>query len=300
MSAQATLRLSGDDLPPGVEITVDPFLNILSHAITPTDMWALASRIRQHLSDPKIAGIVVTHGTVVMEESAFLCDLLLTPGKPVLFTGAMLPALSNGEDGQRNLRDALMVAMSADAADLGVLVCMDGEVHLARHVRKMHSSALNAFQSPGFGPIGVVDGKFILNAKPARCGLHFDPPALELNVDLLSVASGMDDRFVRCSMQRGARGLVVEGFPGRGAVTPAIAAALPDAIAQGIAVILATRSPSASVAPSSGGLAGSATLSRRGVIMGGRLSGPKLRLLLMVSLGTTADLARIAEIVARF
>jgi L-asparaginase len=123
---------------------------------------------------------------------------------------------------------------------------------------------------------------------------------LELNVDLISVVSGMDDRFVRCSMQSGARGIVLEGFPGRGAATPAIAAVLPEAIAQGVIVVLATRSLGAAVAPSSGGLAGSATLERLGVIMGGRLSGPKLRLLLMAALGQGGERAGIAEVIEQF
>lgn len=301
-------ELTGDEvrqlLPEGefsnIDITVDNFSRILSQAMTPTDMWRLADRVRRHLSDSRVRGVVVTHGTVVMEESAFLCDLLLAESKPVVFTGAMIPVNEPSSDGPKNLANSLRVVLSPDAHALGVVVCMNGYVHAARWVRKLHASSVEAFQSANGGVLGYVDELFHCQRRLPTRKTVLQPEALELRVDLISLASGMDDRFIACSEDQGARGIVIEGLPGKGAVTPPIAAALPRILEKGIVVVLATRSPFGSVRPSSGGAGGSYTLNEMGVLMGGSLSGPKIRLLLMAALGDRKGRDQIAHLIAQF
>ncbi len=281
-------------------LAIDDFSNILSQSMRPEDMLRLAQRVRAHLEAPEVQGVVVTHGTVVMEETAFLCDLLTPLGKPVVFTGAMLPINVPGSDGKRNLADALRVAMAPDAWRRGVMVCMNGEVHAARTVRKLHASALDAFGSPDVGPLAVVGDELRWRRAPHAGRSVLATETLQLSVDFVSLVSGMDDGFLQYARRRGARGLVIEGLPGMGAVTPRVAAALPGLLRDGIEIVLASRSPGGAVRPSSGGAGGSFTLHGMGVHMGGALSGPKIRLLLMAALGAGLDTARIAGLLAEF
>src|SRR5205814_5488588 len=103
-------------------------------------------------ADERVAGVVVPHGSATLEETAFFVDLVIEVGKPVVFTGALLTPAMVGFDGGRNLFDALTVAAAPDAAGLGALVVLNGEIHSALDVAKLHANALNAFQSE-FGPL---------------------------------------------------------------------------------------------------------------------------------------------------
>lgn len=302
MSGEEVRALLPEQEFPNVDIEVDNFSSILSQAMTPMDMLRLSKRIRQHVSNPNVKGVVITHGTVVMEESAFLCDLLLAQPKPVVFTGAMIPVNQSATDGPRNLANAIRLVLSPDAQTLGVVVCMNGEVHAARWVRKLHASAPSSFQSPNGRVLGHVDKVFHRQGRPPvrESGLHLQPEALEPKVDLISLASGMDDRFIACAEALDTKGIVIEGLPGMGAVTPLVAAALPRLLKKGIIVVLASRSPMGSVRPSSGGSGGSYTLNEMGVLMGGSLSGPKIRLLLMAALGEGYSCDQIANLITQF
>jgi L-asparaginase len=285
---------------PDVEIEVDDFSNILSQAMTPANMLDLAYCVKRHLADPDVRGVVVTHGTVVMEESAFLCDLIQPPGKPVVFTGAMIPVNDPATDGLRNLANSIHVSVSSKASGLGTMVCMNGDVHAARWVRKLHTGATTSFGSPNGGLLGHVDGQFVRSSQLLAPRRALRPKRLQTNVDLISMVSGMDDRFLVCSKNQGAKGIVIEGLPGKGAVPPLVAAALPDILRDGIIVVLASRSPSGKVLPSSGGSGGSYTLAKMGVLMGGELSGPKLRLLLMAALGQGMSSDQIKDLVLEY
>lgn len=284
----------------GIDIEVDNFSSILSQAMTPADMLRLSERVRHHVSDPGVRAVVVTHGTVVMEESAFLCDLLLSQPKPVIFTGAMIPVNQPDTDGPKNLENSMRLALSPDAGALGVVVCMNGEVHAARWVRKLHASSPDSFHSPNGAVLGRVNQVFSRESRLPPRGTAFQTDALEPKVDLISLASGMDDRFVACAEALDTKALVIEGLPGMGAVTPLVAAALPRLLAKGVIVVLASRSPFGSVRPSSGGSGGSYTLNEMGVLMGGSLSAHKIRLLLMAALAQGLNRDQIAALIAEF
>lgn len=270
----------------GIDVVVDNFSSILSQAMAPADMLRLARRVQAHLADEAVTGVVVTHGTVVMEESAFLCDAVTVPGKPVVFTGAMLPLNVPGSDGLHNLADAIQLACSPQAVGLGAVICMNGAVHAARWARKLKTGAPDAFMSANGFILGqrTDAGIWSLAAPPPRAWT-LNPHTLEENVAFLSLVSGSDARLVNHAVREGAKGLVLEGLPGLGAVTPPVAAALPGILDSGVLVALASRSPFGGVRPSSGGSGGSYTLWKMGVLMGGTLSGPKIRLLMMAALG---------------
>src|SRR5207245_6410831 len=136
-------------------VTIEDVTRIGSSRMTPDIQFRLATRINELFGrDPQLAGIVVTHGTDTLEETAFLVDLLVRDDRPVVFAAAQRPPRESDSDGPRNLLNAFRIAASSGARGAGTLVTLNDEIHSARHVRKTHAVALDAFQSPGAGPVG--------------------------------------------------------------------------------------------------------------------------------------------------
>ena len=268
------------------------FCLLSSWNLSPDTMAALATVVRDLQIDADTTGIVVTHGTDTMEETAFALDLLLDGPVPVVLTGAMRDASSTGPDGPRNLVSAARVATAPAARDHGVLVVMNDEIHAARHVAKVHTTALNAFASPGIGPAGSVDGEDVC--------LHWRPrqtPKLPLarpnpHVYLVKMAAGMDDRLLRALFDAKCSGIVIEGS-GSGNVCGDWEAAIRDLIEAGIPVVLTSRCGSGRITPTYGAPGGGRRLRDLGVIPGEALSGPKARLALMFALGAGFDEAKV-------
>ena len=274
------------ELAPVAEVSVEDYVTIGSSRMTPELQFGLARRVNAlFASDPGLAGIVITHGTDSLEETAFLVDLLVPLGRPVVFAAAQRPPRMTDSDGPRNLLNAVRIAASPDARDLGVLVTLNDEVHAARDVRKTHAIALDAFKSPWLGPIGYVDaGRFRLARRPAR-HLTLSPPRVEPKVDLLTLVAGSDGHLVRASAASGAQGLVVEVF-GRGNVPPAVMEAVREAREKGVVVVFTTRTR--------GGRVEIGDDARKlGVVGGEDLDGLKARMLLVAALGQTSDLSTI-------
>ena len=167
------LRLLGEPatLPP---IDVVEFARIPGCEMTPAKMTELANVLRAELARDDRCGAVVTHGTDTIEESAFVCDLTVPRGKPVVFTGSLRTASDLSWDGPRNLLDALRVAASPSAHGLGTLLVMNEEIHAARFVTKSNGIVLGAFQSPACGPLGRI-----YNGAP-RFSTRLVPPARRL------------------------------------------------------------------------------------------------------------------------
>ena len=279
------------------DVRVTEFSLTSSWNVTPAMMRDLARTIRGLQSDPGCAGVVVTHGTDTMEESALAIDLMVDGAAPVVFTGAMRNASLPGPDGPRNLVSAVRVAAAGAARGLGTLVVMNDEIHAARHVVKTHSSAPSAFGSPGAGPMGIVDGGGVwLRWRPARV------PALpvatpETRVHLFVAATGTDPLPLSAALSARAKGVVVAGT-GSGNVYEGWESAIGDLIAAGIPVVLVTRCVGGRVSPTYGGPGGGRGLWDRGVIPGGDLTGPKARVALMFALGAGLDLSALRQFFA--
>src|SRR5262245_44691438 len=210
--AELVEMLAWPEAPP---LELDDFVRVPSFDMHGDLALTLVRRVNEHAARPDVTGVVVAHGTDTMEETVYLVDRLLGSDAPVVLTGAQRGADEPDTDGPRNLRDAIRVAMSSDAVGLGALVCFGGEVHAAREARKVDTIAVRAFASPGYGPLGLVDGEVVaLRRRPSR------PPALPFPehlapVDLIRLHAGSDARFVRASVESGAAAIVLEGT-GRG------------------------------------------------------------------------------------
>lgn len=255
-----------------------------SPSMTPDLMFRLAGDVRAMLARPDIAGAVVTHGTDVMEETAFMLDLLLETPKPVVVTGSMRSYDEAGYDGLRNLVSAARACLLPLPPASGVVLLMTDKLFAAREATKVHSMGVDAFDAPGAGPLGTcVAGGIQLFRLPVA---HRPLPArhIESRVELVSLAPGMDGKFLACAREAGARGIVVEGF-GAGNVPPGVLPEIERAVAAGIPVVLTSRCIEGGVWPVYGYSGGANQLRELGVLLGGNLRGQKARILLMVAIG---------------
>ena len=273
----------GTRAPSGVLVEVQQFCNIGSFAMELDTAFRLAKLIDAVLADENVDGAVVTHGTDTMEESAFLADLVVRSSKPIVFTGAQRANDEPDGDGLRNLADAMRVAASPAAHELGAVIVFDSEIHAARDATKTHSSRLGTFASAEHGKLGEVDDEVVRISRRPPVREILAGKDLEPGVDLVRLALGVDGRFIRHAVATGSRGVVVEAF-GRGNATPAVVEAVREASSCGVAVVACSRCPQGRVLPIYGG-GGGVDLAAAGAIFCGDLSGIKARLLLAVLLG---------------
>lgn len=271
-----------------IQIRTLDFAKLPGPHVTPEIMWDLANVVRRHLKDPAITGVVVTHGTDTLEETAYFLDLCLNADKPVVVTGAMRAASELGFDGPVNLRDSIQVASSDAARGLGVLVCMQKQILAAAEATKTHTEEPGTFQSPNFGPLGIVDtGKVLFYRHPIlRQHLPVQEPGAR--VDLFKLYAGADDRFLRHAVDMGADGLVIEAL-GRGNVPPAVIPGIEYAIGHGLPVVITSRSLRGRVLDTYGYEGAGKRLRQLGVIFSDYQNSHKARIKLMLVLGTTRD-----------
>jgi L-asparaginase len=282
--AELVETLGWPDAPP---LELDDFVSVPSFDVHGELALSLARRVVGHAARPGTRGVVVPHGTDTMEESVYLVDLLSDSDTPVVFTGAQRGADEPDADGPRNLRAAIRLAASEDARGLGALVVFAGEIHSARDVRKVHTSAVRAFDSPGYGPIGHVDGDVVsLRRSPLRAAALPLPERLA-KVDLHRLYAGSDGRFVRHSLATGAEALVLEGT-GRGNANEEVVEAVREASAQDTPVVVCSRCVTGRVEPVYG-RGGGRDLEEAGALFAGDLAGPKVRVLLQIALAGGLD-----------
>jgi L-asparaginase len=278
--------LAWPDAPP---LELDDALRVSGWDLHGDVALTLLRRVLAHLERDDVAGVVVTQGTDTIEETSYLIDRLVPSGKPVVVTGAQLAADEPDTDGPRNIRDAIRVAGDGCAFGHGVLVAFAGRIHAARDVQKVHTSAADPFDSPGYGAIGGIDGGAVRVARrPARRPpLARVPDALAARVDLLRLYTGSDDRLVRAAIDAGAAAVVLEGT-GRGNANEVVLAAVADAVEAGVLVAVCSRCLAGRVEPIYG-RGGGRDLADAGAVFAGDLAGPKARVLLQLALSAGID-----------
>lgn len=285
--------------PQDVAVTLHPvpWSDKPSPHMTPNDMFALAKEVEEALASPSVQGAVILHGTDTLAETAYMCDLVIESDKPVTLTGSMRYYSESGYDGIRNLINAVRACMLPLPSGTGACVLMTDRLFTARDAVKVNSLNVDAFESREAGIVGYVAGESVILAGCPLApvpGRKFQPESLENNVALLSVYTGMDRSLIDHARSIGMKGIVIEAF-GAGNVPPAIVPALEEAMADGIPVVLATRCIEGGVWPIYGYPGGGAELQDKGVILCGRLGGPKARIRLMCALGLTRDMDEIKD-----
>lgn len=274
------------------QIESHTFSALPSPQVTPKMMLELSKFIGEFVAREDIDGVVVTHGTDTLEETAYLVDLTLNTNKPVVFTGSMRSGSELGYDGPSNLAASICTAISDEAKGRGVLVCFNGDLNCASEVTKANSMALNAFRTPNFGPIGMVDNNKVLFYRNSINKEGVAIEAIESRVALIKCAAGMDSRYIDFCIDQGDKGIVLEAM-GRGNIPPQMVKGVKRAIEKGIPVVVVSRCFEGRVFESYGYEGGGKQLRNLGVIFGDTLPGQKARIKLMVALSATKDIERI-------
>jgi L-asparaginase len=265
--------------------------------MTTERQWALRSRIAELVARDDVDGVVLTHGTDTLEETAYLVARSVPAAKPVVITGAMRASSDLGWDGPANLLDAVRVAASPAARGYGVLVVMGGRIFSGLDVTKAHTHMLDAFESPGVGPVGVVDdGRVIFRrALPAVPAL-LAPDRLAGPVDVVAAYAGADARLLDAARLDGV-GVVIAAL-GRGNVPLAMVEGIERWLAEGKPVVISSRSQRGRVGPTYGYPGGGRRLQELGALMAGGRRPWQARIDLMLALGAGLDVAGLAELFA--
>ena len=265
-----------------------------SNAINAQDLCTIADRCEACLAAPETEGIVITHGTDTLEDTAwFLQQALGDCRRPVVVTGSQRALHETGSDAPRNLVDAIRVAGASESRGQGVLVVFDEEIHSAALVRKVSSYRLTGFGSPGYGPIGQIDGaalRYALRARPA------DPvPRGEVmpRVDILTAAIG-GTCLIDAAIADGARGLVIDGL-GRGQVPPDWVPAIERASTAGIPIAVTSSTGSGPVRTVYEYVGSLESIIAVGALPAGALTARQARIVMMMLLSTGESRAGLAN-----
>jgi L-asparaginase len=267
------------------DVTPVDFGLMSSWDLTPAAMLHIAQRVDDLLAEHD--GVVVTHGTDTLEETAALLSFAVRRPGAVVVTGAMRAADEPGSDGAANLRAALAVAAAPEAAGRGALVVFGDEAHLATRVTKQHSAGLLAFGSPGTGPVGLVHDGRVSFLAPPQPPTRYDVAHADADVPLLVATPGAPARLVETALT-GADGLVVAGV-GLGHLPSSWMPLLGDAVARGVPVVRATRTPAGPVGGRYAGAGGDVDAEERGLLSAGWRTPWAARIELICALGAGAD-----------
>ncbi|WP_026918938.1 asparaginase domain-containing protein [Gordonia shandongensis] len=246
-----------------------------SSAMTVRDQFAIVAAVADALADPGVDGVVVTHGTDTLEETAYLADVFAADPRPVVFTGAQYPADHPAADGPANIAAAVALAADPQSRDRGVLVALGGRVLRARGVFKVSTTDVVGFDTvhPDLPRPLVADA--LPEGHPAR-------------VDLLALYPGVSTGTIAAAVAQRAAGIVLSAT-GSGNTHPDITAEVNLAVQRGVSVVVSTRVPYGEVEPTYGGGGGGVDLARAGAVFSPWLRAPQARVALIALLSCGAD-----------
>lgn len=270
------------------EVSGEQIAAIDSKDMTQALQLRLAWRCNELLAFEGIDGVVITHGTDTLEETAYLLSLLTCTEKPIVLTGAMRPATSISADGPMNLLDAVRVAASDEARDRGVLVVSNNQIDGAHDVTKSHTMAVNTFQSPNGGSLGTIDDGAVKFSRQS-CFTHLKNSlqcSENMNqlpdVRILYGYVGDDGLLVEAAVKAGVRGIIYAGM-GNGSLPAPVEKKLAEAVKKGVAVVRSSRGYAGHVT------AAEASYAAAGIHCSGSLNPQKARILLQLALANAKD-----------
>lgn len=262
--------------------------------VTPKLMLQLSQKIKQLLAEKHYDGVIVTHGTDTLEETAYFLDLTINTEIPIVMIGSMKNSSEPDWDGPRNLIDAIHICLNDNSKNLGVLVCLNGEINAASEVTKIYSDSVESFKSLDFGSVGFVqNGRVIYNRLPHYLE-KIESDVIDDNVDMLTVYAGMNEKFFKFSADSGVSGIVVEAL-GVGNVPPPAFEGIKYAIEKGIPVVLTSRCPAGETDYIYSYPGAGKHLHDLGVIFADYINGQKARIKLIIVLGKTRDINQIRK-----
>ena len=270
------------------EVTSEDFISVGSGAIGPNEWLKLGQRCNELLAINDIDGVVITHGTATLEETAYFLQLTIKSRKPVVMTGAMRPPTALGTDADINLMDAIRVASSVEASGMGVLTILNNEIHSARDVHKSNTLRVETFRPNELGFLGYADsdGEVMFYRSPTRkhtwdTGFDVGNRKELPRVDIVYGYAGSDGLLVDAVRGQGSAGLVMTGF-GSGTFPPGMLDSGSEAVREGIPVVIASRS-------TAGRTVITPRVTNLGFIVADNLQPQKARILLMLGLTITDE-----------
>lgn len=247
-------------------------------------MNILKNRIETAVNQEGFDGIVITHGTDTLEETSYFLDLALQVNVPIAITGAMRSSNELGADGLINLQSAILVALSEESRDKGVLVVMNDEIHHAKFVTKTHTTNVATFQTPTFGPCGLVTKESVIFFQKLTAYERFPINTLtQSNVQLIKAYAGMDSFLLEQLAQARCDGVVIEAL-GAGNLPPSCLAGVESLLQANIPVVIVSRAFNGITQDVYDYLGGGKQLKQQGAMFTKGLSGQKARIKLMVLL----------------
>ncbi len=266
-----------------INLVTEEIFNLPSPHITPKEMLQLKERILEAEEHEQINGVVVTHGTDTLEETAYFLDLTLPSKTPVVITGAMRSSNELGSDGLYNFESAIRVAAADSALNKGVLVVMNDEIHSARFVTKTHTTNVATFRTPTFGPIGLVANKKVRFFQELIYQTTANIDHVVDGVFLVKAYAGMDGTQFELLNRDFTKGVVIEAL-GAGNLPPQTLPAIKDLLAKKIPIVLVSRCFNGVAEAVYNYEGGGVMLQKMGVIFCQGLNGPKARIKLLVGL----------------
>jgi L-asparaginase len=295
--------ISGEDLVSTVpeiakvaKIEVQNLSNVPSDYMDAERWIGLQKAVTEALARPEVAGVIVSHGTDTLEESAYFLDLTVASEKPVVLIGAQRNASERDFDGPRNLLNAARVCVTPEAKGKGAMITLNNQINAAREVTKSHTSDVETFKSGDYGFLGNADDDRVIFYRGPVRRQHVALKSEKLPyVEIVAMYGGADGTLVRAAANAGAKGIVIQAL-GWGNVNIPMYEAIRETIDKGIPVVISTRVPNGRVVPVYGFKGGGKTLKEVGAIFADNLSPQKARILLMLALQTTSSAAEIQKL----
>ncbi len=279
------------------EMSGEQVANIGSQTMNHEVWLKLAARVNEVLKSEDVDGVVITHGTDTMEETAYFLSLVVKSEKPVVLVGSMRPATAISADGPINLYNAVALAGSREAKGRGPLVVLNDTIHYAREAQKMHTTRMDTFASPNRGIAGMMNtGKAFFYSGITTC--HTTESEFSLDgltvanlprVDVIYSYANLGGDLIDAMVEKGVKGIVLAGV-GDGNTTDAALAALEKAAGKGVAVVRCSRTGSGVVDRNV-----EVNDDKLGFIAGMELNAQKARILLMLGLTKTSDIQKLQK-----
>lgn len=276
-------------------ILIHNFGNFPGPHMTPELMLKLSQTIQKFIGKKNIDGIIVTHGTDTLEETAYLLDLTIKTEKPIVVIGAMKTSTEPDWDGPKNLINAINICNNENSKNMGVLVCLNGEINAASEVTKTHTEDIETFHSLDFGALGFIEkGKVWFNRLPRKLE-KIETDKINSNVDIIKVYAGIKENIFKLIADTNIDGLVVEAL-GVGNVPPPAFEGIKYVLNKNIPVVLVSRCPAGETLDIYSYEGAGKWLKKSGVIFSDYLNGQKARIKLMLALGKGLKLKELHKI----
>ncbi|XJZ26067.1 asparaginase [Bacillota bacterium Lsc_1132] len=274
-------------LPENIEIITESVFQKPSIHITFNDLIVLKNKIETYFKDRDVSGVVVTHGTDTMEETAYFLDLTIRDSRPVIVTGSQRSPEDLGSDVYINLRHAIFSACADDLKGAGTVVVFNERIFAARYVKKEHASNIQGFNAFGFGYLGIIDNDEVhVFQKPIKREFYEIQSTIP-TVDIIKCYIDSDGKFIKAARESGVKGIILEGV-GRGQVHPDMVEEIEKAIKAGIKIVITTSAEEGAVYTTYDYKGSAYDLYKKGVILGSDSDSKKARIKLAVAIASGA------------